>query len=57
MNVTQCKNCPAELGTCHYDCSWSDGPDKKNCSAMDPETGNCTICPKECPWYEHINTK
>ena len=56
-NVTQCSICPAETGTCHYDCSYSDGPDKINCSAMDWETGNCTICPKRCKWDLHINSR
>ena len=40
--------------TCHDRCTIKDDEKKKKCYAMDKD-GNCTICPKKCPWKEHKN--
>jgi hypothetical protein len=50
-NVTVCLNCKF---TCHDNCSFSNGADKINCSAM--TNGYCTCCPKKCSWKFHDNS-
>jgi len=40
--------------TCHENCKYPDDSKKRNCEIYD-SNGNCTICPKKCPWDQHFN--
>jgi len=40
--------------TCHENCKYPDDSKKRNCEIYDND-GNCTICPKKCPWNQHYN--
>ena len=51
--LTNCRTCNF---TCHSTCIIEKDDEKKNCSAMDPQTGLCMVCPKQCDWTHHSNT-
>ena len=38
---------------CHSICFYSDGKDKRFCSAKDRASKKCQVCPKKCMWYKH----
>ena len=40
--------------TCLKNCTNGDPDQKKYLPIMD-SNGNCTVCPRKCPWYEHKN--
>ena len=40
--------------TCHENCKYPDDSKKRDCEIYD-NNGNCTICPKKCPWNQHYN--
>ena len=51
--VTNCRVCNF---TCHLTCAIEQDDKKKECSAMNRQTGFCTVCPKHCEWTHHSNT-
>ena len=52
-HVTNCLNCNL---TCHDNCAIADDDQKRSCNVMN-SSGDCTICPKNCNWSLHKNTK
>ena len=48
-------NCVTCNFTCHYPCTLCNGPNKKNCVAMDSSTECCTVCPGQCYWENHVS--
>ena len=53
-HVTNCLQCNL---TCHENCKIADDDRKMHCSAMDPKTKTCNVCPDRCIWSMHKNTK
>ncbi|GAV04833.1 hypothetical protein RvY_15053 [Ramazzottius varieornatus] len=51
--LTNCRVCNF---TCHATCAIEKDDDKRDCSAMNRQTGFCTACPKKCEWTCHSNT-
>ena len=44
--------------TCHYPCPIRENDEKYRCKAMDSggkESAQCTVCPGNCPWSQHVN--
>lgn len=50
IHTTTCLNCNR---TCHENCIFSNNEDKAKCIAMNKSF--CTICPKKCWWFMHVN--
>lgn len=48
QHVMNCLTCNI---TCHENCSCGDDDEKRNCSVMN--NGFCTVCTKNCIWYDH----
>ena len=51
VSTCTCKICQL---SCHENCKYPDDSQKRRCEIFDTN-GNCTICPKKCPWNEHYN--
>lgn len=54
IHVTNCLNCNI---TCHEDCKIPDDDDKLQCVVMNRDTGKCSVCPRNCHWTSHKNSK
>ena len=52
--MTNCLTCNI---TCHHPCGIPDDAQKRGCAAIDQSTGRCKVCPKNCDWTFHKNTK
>ena len=53
-----CNNCPDMV--CHYPCDIPSNREIKNCSVFTKKFSDkdiCTMCPKNCPWTQHIRLK
>jgi tRNA A37 threonylcarbamoyladenosine biosynthesis protein TsaE len=50
--TTNCMTCNR---TCHKNCVFSDDNEKRDCCAIDSETGKCKRCDGHCDWTNHKN--